>query len=332
MRFQVCEWMNNHYQDLAWNPLAEKYPADIHFPFRVHLINAFGYREEWAKALLDYVKFNEKDQAYFGINPETPEAHRHKFLTTLCLSKNSPGEWKIADRKIKSADFVEAILQGPLSAWGDHSIFPEASWTLQFLSAFLDEKGNWQNQSTPLADVTRDSFIAYLQDYQSGNLYERGKTQFTESGLHLLEAINKLLKAQGPMIVEAETGKSLDQFYPLFKNHFIERFSSAIQESQRLLKQSIQEVKVSSLISNVLVLGHLSEVAVHPRGILAQKWDAEEITHLELGLAQLSKVMELFWQEALLSRLDAEQQKAYHFPLFHAYHALKLFEDLNVKS
>lgn len=318
--------MEATYSDKPWEELASNYPADIHFPFRVHLINAFGYREEWAQALLDYVKFNEKDQPYFGINPETPEAHRHKFLTALCLSKNSPGEWNIQKRTIRSEDFIPAILALPLSEWGDHSIFPEASWTLQFLSVFCDEKGNWQGKKTPLADVTRDSFIAYLQDYQNENIYERGKTQFTESGLHLLEAINKLLKAQGPMIVEVETGKSLDQFYPLFKNHFIERFGSAIHESQRLLNQSIQEVKVSSLISNVLVLGHLSEVAVHPRGILAQKWDAEEITHLEFGLSQLSKVMELFWQEALLSRLDTEGKKAYHFPLFHAYHALKIFE------
>jgi len=319
--------MEARYRDLAWAELAAHYPEDLHFPFRVHLINAFGYQAPWAEALLSFAKFNDKHQPYFGVSPETPEAHRHKFLTALCLSENSPGQWEIQGRKLSSGDFVPAILEGPLEAWGDHSIFPEASWTLQFLSKHLDEGGRWQGRPTPLADVTRQSFIAYLQDYQSGDLYERGKTQFTESGLHLLEAINKLMKAQGPMIVEAETGKSLSQFYPLFKNHFIERFQQALARSAELLDSPERSPqRMESFISNVLVLGHLSEVAVHPEGILNQTWDAEEKRHLKAGLERLSQVMEVFWQPEALEALKDEQRKAYHFPLFHAYHALKLIE------
>ncbi len=48
MTFAVCGKMEAVYQKPAWETLAAIYPTDIHFPFRVHLINAFGYREDWS--------------------------------------------------------------------------------------------------------------------------------------------------------------------------------------------------------------------------------------------------------------------------------------------
>lgn len=330
MSFPVCQWMESKYRDATPQNFSEYFSEEVRHSARVHLINAFGYREEWAQDLLSFIKWDAKSQPYFGINPETPEAHRHKFLTTLTLSKNSPGQWKLGDKQILAKDFLPAILEGDFLNWVDDSDAPDPSWTLQYLSAFLDPLGKWNGKQTLFAEITERSFVSYLEDYKSQKVFQNGKTVFVESGLHLLEAINKILAAQAEMIVEAKTKAKLKQFYPLFKNHFIQRLFDAVGESMILLSETdIMEEWIGSTISNTLVLGHLCEVAVHPQGILLKNWDSEEKKNLKIAMEKLSQIMEIFWKPEALSMMQAEQQKAYHFPLFHAYHALKLFEKID---
>jgi hypothetical protein len=330
--------MEQKYRDVPIRSLEESLPKEIHYPLYVHLINGFGYREEWAAPLLKFIQFDSKDRPFFHKSPKTPEAHRHKFLCTLTLSEGSPGEWKIGDRYVRSQDFVDPILEGPLEAWGDDSAFPEPSWTMQFLSAHLDEIGNWKGKDTSLSEVTQRCFVAYFEDFENGDLFIKGKTLFTESGLHLLEAINKLCKRQSQMIVEPATGSKMEKFFLLLKNHLLSRLERSmreipnIQEILSRLSPSPQPSPVEGegakavrlAISNLLVSGHLLEVCVHPMGALASSWSEEEKPLLQKKMETLASLMEIFFDSKVLVLMNEEQKKAYHFPLFHAYRALSL--------
>jgi len=334
MPSQVCGWMEESYRVLPLEVLKEQFLPELYFPLYVHLLQAFGYKEEWARPLLSYLRFDDQNLPFFPKNPQTPEAHRHKFLCALTLSEVSPGEWKLDGRPIRSADFVEPILDGPLKDWGDDSIFPEPSWTLQFLSTHLDREGRWREKKTPLPEVTQACLIQYYKDFESGALYEKGKTIFTESGLHLLEAVNKLCHAQGEMIVEAATGSSLEKFFPAFKNHFFKRLKDSTIQIEALLRSSGwersegKEKTLSLAISNLLVAGHLLETAFHPKGALLRSYSSEEGTFLNESCDRLERLMELFFETEILNLMSEEQKKAYRFPLFHAYRALQTRKDV----
>lgn len=99
-------------------------PAPVFYSLRLHQINAFGYRPDWAEPLLSYVRFDPQGRPYFAISPETPEAHRHKFLCALALSEDSPGVWELGGHSFGADDFVEPILGIPVEEWGDRSIVP----------------------------------------------------------------------------------------------------------------------------------------------------------------------------------------------------------------
>jgi hypothetical protein len=321
--------MEKEYRDLPLEALKKSFSPDTHFPLYVHLIQAFGYREAWAAPLLEYIRLDSAGRPYFPKNPQTPEAHRHKFLCVLTLSDSSPGNWRVHDREVRSEDFVEAILSGPLADWGDDSVFPEPSWTFQFLSAHLDGKGSWKGSDTPLAQACQACLVRYYREYERGALYERGKTIFTESGLHLVEAVNKLCQRQAHMVVEPATQSSLNKFFPAFKNHFFSRLKDSMIQIEALLNapswpRSDQKEKYLGLaISNLLASGHLLETAFHPRGALLHSYTEEEGRFLNQSSGRLEKLMEFFFETEILNLMSEVQKKAYRFPLFHAYRALQ---------
>jgi hypothetical protein len=185
----VCAQVEATFRDAA-DPAFRRLPTPVFYSLCLHQINAFGYRPDWAEALLPYVKFTAQNLPFFPLSPETPEAHRHKFLCALTLSENSPGAWERDGHSFEAQDFVDPILESPVKEWGDNSLVPEPSWTLQFLSAFLDETGRWQGQETPFAAVAQDFCLTYFKDFANGDLWHPGRTPFTETGLHFLEAIN----------------------------------------------------------------------------------------------------------------------------------------------
>lgn len=328
--FSVLPRIEANYRDLAGEKLKTAFPKDLHYPLWVHLINAFGYRETWAHPLLECVAFNSRKQPYFPQAPQTPEAHRHKFLFTLTLSEGSPGEWKIGGQRVRSVDFVDAILEGPLRDWGDESDFPEPSWTLQFLSAHLDVQGRWKGESTAFAGVTQATMVQYFRDFDSGDLYERGKTIFTESGLHGLEAMNKLVKAQSQMVIEPATHSGLEKFFPMLKKNFGARLTRSVEEIRVILTDpqaktpKLQKQVIPLALSNLLVAGHLLEAAFHPQGALRDSWTASEKEVLKGDLQWLERLMEFFLEEKTQAILSPQEKKAFHFPLLHSYHALRL--------
>lgn len=326
--------MESRYRDRPIDELLINFDSDLHFPLYVHLLQAFAYREAWAAPLLSFVQFDSQGRPHFLKNPRTPEAHRHKFLCALTLSEGSPGYWQVGGRNVVSEDFIEPLLQGPLENWGDDSLYPEPSWTLQYLSAHLDERGCWRGQKTPLGEVTQRCLLKYFRDYERGDLYVQGKTLYTESGLHLLEAINKLCRAQSKMIVEAATQSPLAKFFPMFKRHLLERLTRSMQEITGVLNSSLMaesadsQLRIRLAISNLLVAGHLLETCVHPRGALVASWQGAEREQLANHMRVLASLMEFFFEAKTLDSMKAEQRRAYHFPLFHAYGALRHFQAL----
>lgn len=338
MKEKFLQLMETHYRDVPIEQLKARFPQEqeLHYALYVHLINAFGYRENWAEPLLKYIAWDKQGHPYFPVAPKTPEAHRHKFLFTLCLSKGSPKAWKIKEgeqtRQVHDIDFVAPILASPLEDWGDYSVYPDTSWTLQFLSAHCDAQGRWQDRDTPLAQVTQDHMTKYLQDYQSKNLYQQGKTLFVESGLHFLEALNQLTHQQSEMILETSRQSTLKNFFPQFKEHLLSRLAESAKTTQTLLQfpnwQESPEKKhwIALAIEQTLVSGHLLEVCFHPAGALLPAWQEKEITWLKAQGEELARLMLHFFEDQTQTLLDEEDRKAYHFPMFHAYHALKLSE------
>jgi len=322
MGFPICERVEKTWCD-GVEGAGEGLPDPVFYSLRLHQINAFAYREAWAEELLKYVKFNAQGQPFFPASPATPEAHRHKFLCALTLSPGSPGAWERHRNHFQSSDFVSNILASPIADWADYSMAPDPSWTLQYLSAHLDERGQWQGRSTPFAEVAAENCAAYFRDFENGALWEPGKTPFTESGLHFLEALNKLSLRQ------AELGIG-----PLatFKSHVMARLQRSAEEVQVLLAnrdwpqyESRQEVLEFS-ISQLLVLGHLLEVCFHPQGALLATWEKAERDFLEKAAIALASLMEFFFDPKVLALMDAEQKRAYPFPMLHAYSALKKLE------
>lgn len=317
MKSAVCARVEAAFRD-SENPGLGDLPTPIFLSLRLHQINAFGYRPTWAQELLPYLRFSEQGRPYFPMAPETPEAHRHKFLCALALSEDSPGRWELGGRSVGAEDFVDPILAIPVEDWGDHSIVPEPSWTLQFLSAFLDEKGRWRGQETSLAAVAQKYWDIYFQDFASQELWQPGRTPFTETGLHFLEAINKLCLRQSSLA-------------PLYlgelTRHLGIRLEKALEESSVLLgnpgwiDQEYRDRVLGIAISQLLVLGHLLEVCFHPRGALRGTWEAAEKRRLAESLESLAQLMELFFDPRILNLMTAEQRRAYPFPLLHAYHA-----------
>ncbi len=299
----------------------QELPATVFYSLRLHQINAFGYRPDWSEPLLAFVRFDSQSRPYFPIAPETPEAHRHKFLCALALSENSPGVWKLGDRSFDAEDFVEPILGIPVEEWGDRSIVPEPSWTLQFLSSFLDEKNRWRGQETPFAAVTLKYWETYFKDFASGELWHPGKTPFTETGLHFLEAVNKLCLRQTEMA---------RHFFPELKRHVEARLQKARNEASVLLDNpdwihhEARDRLLEIAIAQLLVLGHLMEICFHPRGALAANWNKSELETLKNGVQALAELMQLFFDPRVLALMNEEQKRAYLFPLLHAYHALLL--------
>src|SRR5262245_56706335 len=74
----------------------------VFYSLRLHQMNAFGYRDAWAQHLVQFVKFDSMGRPFFPVSPETPEAHRHKFLTALTLSPDSPGVWQREGHRLRS--------------------------------------------------------------------------------------------------------------------------------------------------------------------------------------------------------------------------------------
>jgi hypothetical protein len=316
----VCAQVEAALRDAAGSDF-QKLPATVFYSLRLHQINAFGYRPDWAEPLLTFVRFDSQGRPYFAINPETPEAHRHKFLCSLALSDNSPGHWKRADRSFRAADFVEPILGLPVEEWGDRSVVPEPSWTLQFLSAFLDEKGRWRGQETPLAAVTRKYWETYFQDFANGNLWHPGKTPFTETGLHFLEAVNKLCLRQTQMA---------PHYFPELKRHVETGLQKARAETSVLLgnpdwiHHEARDRLLEIAIGQLLVLGHLLEVCFHPHGALVAAWNKSEIESMGNVAQTLAELMQIFFDPRVLDLMNEEQKHAHLFPLLHAYHAIRL--------
>lgn len=320
VNFGVCEKIEAQFRDsddLSACPL----PPPIFYSLRLHQINAFGYRAQWAASLLPFVKFDSRARPYFPVNPETPEAHRHKFLCALALSEGSPGFWQFAGRSVEAKDFVEAILLGPTEDWGDHSVVPEPSWTLQFLSAFLDTSGNWDGSPTPLISVMRRWWNLYFEHFNSGILWSPGLTPFTETGLHFLEAVNKLCRGRE---------KSMRDYVSLLHAHVWQRLEKSLGETEILLGVSDwtssdhRDKLLEIAISQLLVLGHLLELSFHPNGILKTLWSASEKTRLDNALNHLASLALRFFDARVLALMSEEQRRSYPFPLLHAYHALQL--------
>ena len=321
----VCCQVEASFRDSDIADLLRLPPVVVH-SFRLHQINAFGYRSAWAEGLLAFVKISPEGKPYFPLSPDTPEAHRHKFLTALTLSEHSPGEWEIGGKKILAKDFVEAILESPVKAWGDNSIVPEPSWTLQFLSTFLDEAGNWRQQATPLAQVTQDFWDQYCRDFASGDLWQPGKTPFTETGLHFLEALNKLSARQ-------KIAKLPD--FSTFKSHLWARLQKSLEETSVLLSHPSwmeHDFRIRLLeiaFTQLLVLGHLLEICFHPKGVLRNSWDSSEINFLNRAATSLETLMLMFFDPRVLGLMNDEQKRSYPFPMLHAYHALIYKNDWN---
>ncbi|MCE9624976.1 MAG: hypothetical protein K8R69_05920 [Deltaproteobacteria bacterium] len=314
----VCTQVETAFRD-AENPDFLQLPPAVFYSLRLHQINAFGYRPDWAAPLLAYVQFSSQEAPYFPVAPETPEAHRHKFLCALALSDNSPGTWMLGEREFQAEDFVAHILESPVKEWGDNSMVPEPSWTLQFLSTFLDEKGRWQGQATPLETVTQDHWQIYFRDFANGDLWHPGKTPFTETGLHFLEAVNKLClnqpKAFGPIFTD-------------FKQHLLTRLEKSLEDSSVLLShpdwilQDYRDRVLEITFTQLLVLGHLLEICFHPKGALLPSWEKSETTKLENAAHSLAGLMRSYFEPNVLDLMNEEQKRAYPFPLLHAYHAL----------
>ena len=316
----VCAQVEATLRDAADLDTA-RFPAPIYYSLRLHQINAFGYRPDWAETLLAFVRFDSQDRPYFPMSPETPEAHRHKFLCALALSENSPGRWQGEGWDFQAEDFVAPILELPVEEWGDKSIVPEPSWTLQFLSAYLDSAGTWRGKTTALEAVVRRYWEIYFRDFASQDLWHPGRTPFTESGLHFLEAINKLCQRQSQFS---------PSYLPELKQHLRLRIESSLQESSILLSNSDWMTKdyrhqaLEIALSQLLVLGHSLEVAFHPRGALRSFWTSPEWRELEKSAQELAKLMQVFFDPRVQELMDEEKRRAHAFPLLHAYHAIRL--------
>lgn len=316
----VCAQVEAALRDAAGSNFQDL-PAPVFYSLRLHQINAFGYRPDWAEPLLAFLRFDSQGRPHFAISPETPEAHRHKFLCALALSDHSPGHWERAGRSFQSADFVEPILESPVEEWGDRSIVPEPSWTLQFLSSFLDENGRWRGQETRLAAVTHKYWETYFKDFAGGELWHPGKTPFTETGLHFLEAVNKVCRRQTELA---------PHFFQNLKQHFEIRLQKAREETSVLLglpdwvQHEARNRLLEIAIAQLLVLGHLLEMGFHPRGALAAAWNPSEIESLRSDALVLCRLMQLFFDPRVLDLMNEEQKRAYLFPLLHAYHAIRL--------
>ncbi|HEX5035461.1 MAG TPA: hypothetical protein VFW62_13355, partial [bacterium] len=74
----ICSLLEAKYRDVPLASLERSLPSEIHHPLYVHLINAFGYRDDWAAPLLAFVRRDPQGGPYFPKSPATPEAHRHK--------------------------------------------------------------------------------------------------------------------------------------------------------------------------------------------------------------------------------------------------------------
>jgi len=320
----VCNQVETAFRD-ADSPDFLQLPPAVFYSLRLHQINAFSYRPDWAALLLAYVQFSPEDAPYFPVSPETPEAHRHKFLCALALSENSPGAWTLGERAFRAEDFVTHILESPVKEWGDNSMVPEPSWTLQFLSTFLDEKGRWRDHESLLEVVARDHWRIYNRDFANGDLWHPGKTPFTETGLHFLEAVNKLCLKQT---------KGLLPIFPGFKQHILTRLRKSLEDSSILLShpdwidRDYRDRMLEIILTQLLVLGHLLEICFHPKGALLPSWNKSETTNLENAVHNLEGLMRLFFDPRVLDLMKDEQKRAYPFPLLHAYHALMLSKNL----
>ena len=316
----VCAQVESAFRDLP-DPDFGRLPAPIFYSFCLHQINAFGYRPDWAQALLAHVQFDAQDRPYFPVAPATPEAHRHKFLCALVLSENSPRRWDIGGHAFQAEAFVGPILESPPKEWGDNSLVPEPSWTLQYLSAFFDESGRWQGQETPIVAVAQDFWNIYFRDFANGDLWQPGKTPFTESGLHFLEAINKLCLRQAKLALT---------YFPDLKRHLGARLQKSLEESSVLLSnpdwvtQNYRHRALEIALTQLLLLGHMLEICFHPRGALRGAWARSEIPALGDATQQLARLMGLFFDSQVLDLMNEEQKRSYPFPLLHAYHALVL--------
>lgn len=205
--------------------------------------------------------------------------------------------------------------------WGDRSPAPEPSWTLQFLSTYLDEAGRWQGQATPLAEVARQHWAVYFQDFESRELWQPGRTPFTETGLHFLEAMNKLCRRQGGLF---------PGYFSELKAHVGQRLRQSLADSQILLSnpdwpsRDYRDRVLEIALSQLLVLGHLLELCFHPQGALRDRWTGSESSELSKAAQTLAELMQLFFDPRIEAILSEEQRRAYPFPLLHAYHALAL--------
>lgn len=167
--------------------------------------------------------------------------------------------------------------------------------------------------------MTRKYWEIYFKDFASGELWHPGKTPFTETGLHFLEAVNKLCLRQTEIA---------PHFFAELKRHVEARLQKACAEASVLLgnpdwmHHEARHRLLEIAIAQLLVLGHLMEVCFHPQGALAAAWSKTEIAKLENGTQDLGRLMQLFFDPRVLDLMSAEQKHAYLFPMLHAYHAL----------